>query len=246
MTEQVVLITGGTGGFGLAFAKRFRQAGARVYCADLPGSASENVLDFIACDVTRDQDLQRAVAHILAQSGRLDVCIANAGWVPPWRSTGELEVAEWDQAQAINVRGVAFTLAASAEALKASRGVALLMSSVNGRFAHGQQMAYSASKHAVHGIMRSAARDLGPHGVRVNAIAPGPVATQALLGRVAARNHGLETAPQHALQAMAEGNALKRLVSVEEVAEAVYFLCSSAASGISGVVLPVDAGIESF
>lgn len=246
MTEKVVLISGGTGGLGLAFAQRFRQAGARVYCLDLPHSARADTEDFIGCDVTRVEDLQRAMAQILVQSGRLDVCIANAGWVPPWRSTGELDVDEWDKAQAINVRGVAFTLAASTEALKASRGVALLMSSVNGRFAHGQQMAYSASKHAVLGIMRAAARDLGPHGVRVNAIAPGPVATQALLGRVAARNPGIETASQQALQSMAEHNALKRLVSAEEVAEAGYFLCSPAASGISGVVLPVDAGIGSL
>lgn len=246
MTEQVVLITGGTGGLGMAFAQRFRQAGARVYCADLPGSADENTQDFIPCDVTDVEDLQRAVAHILAQSERLDVCIANAGWVPPWRSTQALSVDEWDKTQAINVRGVAFTLAASAPALKASRGVALLMSSINGRFAHGQQMAYSASKHAVLGIMRAAARDLGPHGVRVNAIAPGPVATPALLGRVAARQPNHDTATQQALQTMAERNALKRLVSAEEVAEAGYFLCSSAASGITGVVLPVDAGIESL
>lgn len=246
MTEHVVLITGGTGGLGLAFAQRFRQAGARVYCADLPGAASADTEDFIACDVTRAGDLQRAVAQILAQSGRLDVCIANAGWVPPWRNTAELDEAEWDKAQAINVRGVAFTLAASAEALKASRGVALLMSSVNGRFAHGQQMAYSASKHAVLGIMRAAARDLGPYGVRVNAIAPGPVATSALLSRVAARNPGVDDAPRQALQSMAERNALKRLVSAEEVAEAGFFLCSAAASGVTGVVLPVDAGIESF
>lgn len=244
MREHVVLITGGTGGLGLAFAERFRQAGARVYCADLPGTASADSADFIACDVTRSEDLQRAVAYILQHSGRLDVCVANAGWVPAWRSTAALDVDEWDKAQAINVRGVAFTLAACADALKASRGVALLMSSVNGRFAHGQQMAYSASKHAVLGIMRAAARDLGPHGVRVNAIAPGPVATQALLNRVNARNG--QGASHQALHAMANGTALKRLVSAAEVAEAGYFLCSPAASGITGVVLPVDAGIETF
>lgn len=242
MSDKVVLITGGAGGLGLAFAQRFRQAGARVYCADLPGSDANEAPDFIGCDVTCAEDLQSAVAQILAQCGRLDVCIANAGWVPPWRSTGELQIAEWDKVQAINVRGVAFTLAASAEALKTSQGVALLMSSVNGRFAHGQQMAYTASKHAVLGIMRAAARDLGPHGVRVNAIAPGPVATPALLGRVAARHSGDEMAAQHALQSMAQSNALRRLVTVQEVAEAGYFLCSTAASGISGVVLPVDAG----
>jgi NAD(P)-dependent dehydrogenase (short-subunit alcohol dehydrogenase family) len=246
MHGKIVLVTGGAGGLGLAFAQRFRQAGARVYCADLPDSDANETQDFIGCDVTRAEDLQSAVARILAQSGRLDVCIANAGWVPPWRGTGELRIDEWDKVQAINVRGVAFTLAASTEALKASQGVALLMSSVNGRFAHARQMAYTASKHAVLGIMRAAACDLGPHGVRVNAIAPGPVATPALLGRVTARNPGDETAMRQALQSMAQGNALRRLVTAEEVAEAGYFLCSAAASGISGVVLPVDAGIRNI
>lgn len=246
MREEVALITGGAGGLGLAIADRFRQAGLRVYCADLPGQTMEDSPDFVGCDVTRLDDLHGAVEKVLSQSGRLDICVANAGWVPPWRSTGELQVDEWEKTQAINVRGVAFTLAAAAEALKASQGVALLMSSVNGRFAHGQQMAYSASKHAVLGIMRAACRDLGPHGVRVNAIAPGPVATTALRDRVASRTGHDREAERMALQSMADNNALRRLVTATEVAEAAYFLCSSASTGITGIVMPVDAGIESF
>ncbi|WP_263140999.1 SDR family oxidoreductase [Pseudomonas sp. RIT-PI-AD] len=242
MKDKVVLITGGAGGLGQALAARFRAAGARVHGADL-GPATAEV---IACDVSRPEDLQDAVARVLAEHGRLDVVVANAGWVPPWSGTAELDPAVWDKTQAINVRGVAFTLAAAAEALKASRGVALLMASVNGRFAHGQQMAYSASKHAVLGIMRAAARDLGPQGVRVNALAPGPVATPALLARVSSRSAGDAAREAEALQAMGECNALRRLVTAEEVAEASHFLCSSAASGITGVVLPVDAGIERF
>lgn len=246
MRDKVVLITGGAGGLGLAFAERFRRAGARVYCADLPSDGTDASPDFIGCDVTQVEDLQRAVERIVAQSSRLDICIANAGWVPPWRSTSELQIDEWERAQAINVRGVAFTLSASADALKASKGVALVMSSVNGRFAHGQQMAYSASKHAVLGIMRAAARDLGPHGVRVNAIAPGPVATSALRARVSARSGHSAEAEEKALQSMADGNALRRLVTVEEVADAAFFLCSPASSAITGITLQVDAGIECF
>lgn len=246
MREKVALITGGTGGLGLAIADRFRQAGIRVYCADLPGQSLEASSDFVGCDVTRLDDLHGAVEEVLAQSGRLDICVANAGWVPPWRSTEALQFDEWERAQAINVRGVAFTLSAATEALKASQGVALLMSSVNGRFAHGQQMAYSASKHAVLGIMRAACRDLGPYGVRVNAIAPGPVATSALRERVAARaGHDLEK-EEIAMRSMADNNSLRRLVTSAEVAEAAFFLCSPASSGITGIAMAVDAGIESF
>lgn len=244
MHGKIVLITGASGGLGVAMTQRFWDAGATVYGADLEGSS--RVENFIACDVSRPADLQRAVATILNQAGRLDVVVANAGWVAPWHSTAELNLEDWETTQAINVRGVAFTLAAAADALKASQGVALVMSSVNGRFAHSQQMAYTASKHAVLGIMRSAARDLGPFGVRVNALAPGPVSTPALLDRVKnrARQNGLPEQP--AIDALNQHNALRRMVSPEEVAEAAYFLCSPAASGISGVVLPVDAGIESL
>jgi NAD(P)-dependent dehydrogenase (short-subunit alcohol dehydrogenase family) len=107
---------------------------------------------------------------------------------------------------------------------------------------HPQQMAYTASKHAVLGIVRAAARDLGRYNIRVNALAPGPIATDALLERIRLRSR---TGPSEAeaLAALAKGNALGRLATDAEVASAALFLASDLAGGATGTLLPVDAGL---
>ena len=119
--------------------------------------------------------------------GRLDIVIGNAGVVPPWRETEHLDLAEWDRVMAINARGMAATIKHAVPALKTSQGAIVLMASINAYAPHPNQMLYTASKHAVLGIARAAAQDLGRFGIRVNAVAPGPIATEALLERVRKR-----------------------------------------------------------
>jgi NAD(P)-dependent dehydrogenase (short-subunit alcohol dehydrogenase family) len=172
------------------------------------------------------------------------VVIANAGLVPGWRATENLDFNEWDRVMAVNARGVAITLAKTAKALSATQGCVVVMASINSYEAHGRQMLYTASKHAVLGIVRSAARDLGPHGVRVNALAPGPIATDALLERIQHRASIGGAQADIALQELSRGNAMGRLATAGEVATAALFLASDAASGITGVLLPVDAGLQ--
>jgi NAD(P)-dependent dehydrogenase (short-subunit alcohol dehydrogenase family) len=246
LKEKVVLVTGGGRGLGHAIATAFAECGARGVVADLPSPsrlpppAGMIALD---CDVTSETSVAECVAATLARFGRLDVLIANAGLVPGWRTTETLDFDEWDRVMAVNARGVALTLAKSAAALAAARGSAVVMASINAYAAHGRQMLYTASKHAVLGIVRSAARDLGAQGVRVNALAPGPIATEALLERIRHRADGGGTPADAALQDLARGNALGRLATESEVAKAALFLASDAASGITGVLLPVDAGL---
>ena len=243
---HIALITGGSRGLGLAIAKRFAMSGAAGVLLDLPdqiaGASPPPGFRFTTGDVTDETSLHSAVEATLTAYGRLDIVVANAGVVPPWRETEGLDMAEWDRVMAINVRGIAATLKQATPALKLSRGSIVAMASINAFVAHPRQMLYTASKHAVLGIVRAAARDLGRYGIRVNAVAPGPIGTAALIERIRSRAHN-GPSEEDALAALAAETALGRLASADEVAKAVLFLASDLASGISGELLPVDAGL---
>jgi NAD(P)-dependent dehydrogenase (short-subunit alcohol dehydrogenase family) len=118
------------------------------------------------------------------------------------------------------------------------------MASMNGWRAAPAQAAYTASKHAVIGLVRTAALDLGAHGIRVNAVAPGPVATDALRERMHRREAEGGLALEEAMRQAALETALGRMVTEQDVARAALFLASDLASGITGVVVPVDAGLR--
>jgi NAD(P)-dependent dehydrogenase (short-subunit alcohol dehydrogenase family) len=244
---KVVLVTGGGRGLGHAIATMFAEARAVGVVADLPSPTRMPPPPGMAaldCDVTSESSVAACVAATVEQFGRLDVVIANAGLVPGWRATENLDFDEWDRVMAVNARGVALTLAKTAGALSSTQGSVVVMASINSYAAHGRQMLYTASKHAVLGIVRAAARDLGPRGVRVNALAPGPIATEALLERIRHRASSGGTPTDAALQDLARSNAMGRLATTAEVAKAALFLASDAASGITGVLLPVDAGLQ--
>jgi NAD(P)-dependent dehydrogenase (short-subunit alcohol dehydrogenase family) len=164
--------------------------------------------------------------------------------VPPWRGIEVLDLAEWDRVFAVNVRGVAATMKAAVPHLKARGGAIVAMSSIMGYRAHGGQAAYVASKHAVLGMVRAAALDLGRFGIRVNAIGPGSVATEALVGRMAARaDAGISPPVPQALEAAAREPALQRMVTERDVARTALYLVSDLASGVTGQIIPVEGGL---
>jgi NAD(P)-dependent dehydrogenase (short-subunit alcohol dehydrogenase family) len=244
---RVALITGGSRGLGLAIAKRFTAEGAVGHLLDLARTSAGVQLPAgftaAAVDVSDETTIEAAMQSIVREHGRLDVVIANAGLVPPWRETEALDMAEWDRVMAVNVRGVAATIKHATPVMKTNGGAIIVMASINAYLAHPRQMLYTASKHAALGIVRAAARDLGRFGIRVNGIAPGPIATDALLDRIRTRAQNGGPSEQEALAALAADNALARLATADEVAKAVLFLASDLASGISGELLPVDAGL---
>jgi len=241
---RIALITGGTRGLGLAIAERFAASGAAGILLDLPSQKADASLpprfQFVAGDVTVEASLREAVDVAVNLYGRLDIVVANAGIVPPWRDTEGIDMEEWDRVMAVNVRGIAATLKHATLALKQSSGSVVAMASINAFSAHPRQMLYTASKHAVLGIVRAAARDLGRYGIRVNAVAPGPIATAALIERVRARARS-GPSEEEAFAALAAESPLGRLATADEVAKAVLFLASDLASGISGELLPVAA-----
>jgi NAD(P)-dependent dehydrogenase (short-subunit alcohol dehydrogenase family) len=247
LAGRKAVVTGGSTGLGRAIADRLAAAGAAVTVVDLPqaldGADLPGDWGRFAADLGAP-DCKAALRGLADGMGAVDIVVANAGLVPPWRGVADLDADEWTRVMSVNVWGVAATLAAFAAALaRTGRGSAVVMASINGIRAHPQQMLYTASKHAVVGVMRAAALELGPAGTRVNALAPGAVATQALLGRIDARHARGGPAPEAALAALAADTALKRMVTPEQVAATAHFLASDAAAGITGVVVPVEAGL---
>jgi len=240
------VVTGGASGIGRAIARRFFDLGARVSVIDLASALGRtqpsDAWSAHALDLGAHDSLERLRA--LYSDVVVDIVVANAGVVPPWRRVAELDADEWQRVMAVNTWGVAATLGALAPALAASgRGSAIVMASINGYRAHPAQVLYTASKHAAIGIMRAAALDLGKQGVRVNALAPGPIATQALQERLARRAAEGGPAPDAALAGMSEETALQRLATEEDVANAAAWLASDGSAGITGAVLPVEAGL---
>jgi len=245
MTNRTAVITGAGGGLGRAIGERLAASGATIIAMDLPQALTDLPAgwDGVALDLADKAagDRMRALA---AKLGPVSIVVANAGLVPPWRGITDLDAAEWDRVMAVNVWGVAQTLGSFADALAQSgHGSAIVMASINGFKAHPKQVLYTASKHAAIGVMRAAAMDLGSRGVRVNALAPGPIATEALISRIDAR-HAAGGAPREAaLAALASETMLGRLATAQDVANLAHFLASDAAAGLTGHVYPVEAGL---
>jgi NAD(P)-dependent dehydrogenase (short-subunit alcohol dehydrogenase family) len=240
---RVALVTGGARGLGAAIAGAFAESGARGGVVDLePGPGPEGWATLTA-DVRSESDVEQAVAAVLEQFGQLDVVVANAGVVPPWSGTSELDLDALDETLAVNVRGVATTLKYGARALRERGGSIVVTASLNSWHAAPAQSAYTASKHAVLGLVRTAALDLGGHGIRVNAIGPGPVATEAFRGRLVRREAEGGLSVDEAMRQAGAGTALGRMVTEQDVARVALFLASELSSGVTGALVPVDAGL---
>jgi NAD(P)-dependent dehydrogenase (short-subunit alcohol dehydrogenase family) len=227
LAGRVAVVTGGARGLGAAIARHLAEAGAAVTVLDLPD-----------CDVTQEAPLAAALARL----PRIDLLVANAGIVPPWRAVEALDLDEWDRVLAVNLRGAAASMKHAAPRM-VSGGAILAMASINSEQAAPAQALYTASKHGVLGLVRAAALDLGPRGIRVNALAPGPIATAALRERLAARHAAGGMAPEAALAAEAARTPLGRIATEREVADAALFLLSDMASAITGRMLRVDGGL---
>ncbi|WP_431300235.1 SDR family NAD(P)-dependent oxidoreductase [Tabrizicola sp. BL-A-41-H6] len=247
LSGRTAVVTGGISGLGRAIAERLALAGATITVVDTVDALARSVLPEGWTSFAADLGSLDSMSHLrsLADSlGSVDIVIANAGLVPPWRGVAALDAAEWQRVMAVNVWGVAATLGAFAGALaRTGRGSAVVMASINGYRAHPSQMLYTASKHAVIGVMRSAALELGAAGTRVNALAPGPIATEALVARIATRHAAGGPEVEAALAGMAADTALKRMVTPAQVAATAHWLSSDASAGITGIVVPVEAGL---
>ncbi len=250
---KTAIVTGGASGIGAAIARRFARAGCRVAIADRDAKACGEVAEEIGgeaipTDVKSEAAVEALMAACEERLGGLDALVNNAGIVPPLqRTTEEVDAALWDEVFAINVRGVILCTKHAVPMLKRSRGSVINMSSVTGWRADPKQIGYSASKHAVIGITEACAQDLGRYGIRVNAICPGPVATEALLSRIAGRVAGTGRTIEDSLaEDFAPKIALGQVTTPEEVAEGALYLASDASRGVSALQLRIDGGNMSW
>jgi NAD(P)-dependent dehydrogenase (short-subunit alcohol dehydrogenase family) len=244
MSNPVVLITGALTGIGRATALAFANEGARVVVSGRRDDAGQALVselraagaeaEFIRADVRRENDIQNLVDKTVARFGRLDVAVNNAGTEgkpgPVTEQTVESYAATFDT----NVLGVLLSLKHELRVMQAqgAGSIVNLSSTMGHRGAPGASL-YTASKHAVEGLTRSAALEAAAFGVRVNAVAPGPIDT-AMLDRF--------TGSADRKAGLIAGVPLKRTGRPEEIAEAILFLASGRASFVTGEIVDVNGG----
>lgn len=233
------LVTGGASGIGAGIVRRFAAAGAAGTVLDR-SAATDLPAGWTAAHVELRDDA--SIATAFAGDDPIDVLVAAAGIVPGWAGTASADLDEWDDVQRVNARGVMATIQRALPRMP-DGGAIVVVASLTAWRGDPNLASYVASKHATLGIVRSAALDLGRRGIRVNAVAPGPIATEALLQRIEHRERELGIPARAALEEMARATALNRIATVDEVAGAALFLASDLASGITGHLLPVDGGL---
>jgi NAD(P)-dependent dehydrogenase (short-subunit alcohol dehydrogenase family) len=249
MLGRRVVVTGGANGIGAAVAQRLATLGAEGVVLDLPEALDGSAVDppvgwhTVPIDVADEASTDAALATSAQLLSGLDVVVAAAGVVPAWQHPSELDLDDLDRVFAVNVRGVAATIKHALPFLRAGSAITVV-ASVNAWRGDPNLTSYVASKHAALGLVRSAAMALGSKGIRVNAVAPGPVATDALRGRIASRQERGGLTVDESLAASARSTALGRIATAADVANAVAFLCSDLSSGITGQLLNVDGGIQ--
>lgn len=238
-TGKVAMVTGAARGIGQASALAFARRGASVVVCDVLDDDGETIGQvedpgakavYVRTDVSDSAAVRRAVRVAVDEFGRLDFAHNNAG-ISPVAPLADLDEGEWDRVLAINLTGVFLCMKHQVPELLKTGGAIVNTASVWGLVGAAGFAAYAASKHGIVGLTRSAARDYGAAGVRVNAVAPGPIQT-AITAAV----------PEEAMRQTVARTAPGRYGQPSEVGEVVAWLCSSAASYVTGTVLPIDGG----
>jgi NAD(P)-dependent dehydrogenase (short-subunit alcohol dehydrogenase family) len=245
LAGKVALVTGGSSGIGRATARIFAREGAKVVVADVQVADGEETVRLIAAgggeaifvktDVSQPADAEAMVRKAVETYGRLDCAFNNAGIEGVIQPTVEYGEAHWDRVLAVNLKGVWLCMKYELQQMLAQgKGAIVNTASIAGLVGLPGFSAYVAAKHGVNGLTKTAALEYAKSGIRVNAVCPGAIRTP-MFERGARNNPGIEE------QTVAM-EPIGRMAAPEEVGEAVVWLCSEAASFVTGLPMAVDGG----
>ncbi|MBC8233641.1 3-hydroxybutyrate dehydrogenase [bacterium] len=248
MQNRVAVVTGGASGIGLAIAERFATDGAHVVIGDIQAKAGNAVaqrLDglFIKSNLSRRADCQTLIDSALERFGTVHILVNNAGfqYVAPIE---EFPADTWDEMLALMLTAPFLLTKYVWPAMKTQGwGRIINIASIHGQVASPLKSAYVTAKHGLIGLTRTIALEGGAYGITVNAICPAYVRTPLVENQIADQSHNLNLPPEEVIEkVMLEPAAIKRLIEPEEVAAFAAYLCSEAASVITGAALAIDLG----
>ena len=247
-----VLISAGAGGLGAGMARAFHDSGARVYVCDINRVAVDRImtdlpgLNASVADVADRAQVDRMFIDAERALGGLDVLINNAGVAGPTGSIEEIDVAEWERTVDINLNGQYYFARQAVPLLKRSQNnpVLIAIASVAGRLGYPFRTPYAATKWSIVGLVKSLAIELGPIGIRVNAILPGPVEGERMDRVIAARAQKLGVSAATIRDEYLRKISLRRMVTVDDVAAMALFLSSPATRNVTGQAISVDGNVE--
>jgi NAD(P)-dependent dehydrogenase (short-subunit alcohol dehydrogenase family) len=245
MEGKVAIVTGAAAGIGRATAIAFAHESARVVVSDVDDTGGEETVRlirdaggeavYVRADVSRQPDVEALIARTVQEFGRLDFAFNNAGIEGESNSTAECSEENWDRVMDINLKGVWLCMKYEIEQmLKQDGGAIVNCSSIAGLTGFPGIPAYTASKHGLLGLTKSAALDYATRGIRVNAVCPGVIRT-AMIDRFTGGSREAE-------EQLVSGEPMGRMGTPEEIASAVLWLCSEGAGFVTGHPLVVDGG----
>ena len=250
---QRALVTGGAQGIGLAITQALVAHGARVHICGTNAAALTEARQSIAgistsvADITNESQVAAMFAEIEQQMGGLDILVNNAGIAGPTAAIEDITLDDWNHCLDVNLTGTFLCTRGAVPGMKQRRhGSIVNIGSVASRLAFPRRSPYSATKYGVIGLTETWATELGPHQIRVNAVLPGivegPRQDRVLNASAEAAGVSMEEMRQRVLQRV----SLRSMVSADDIAAAVVFLCSGAGASITGQSLPVDGNVETL
>ena len=248
-----VAVTAGAGGIGRVIAETFYAHGARVHVCDISEEALQDCQRALpdagvtVADVADVAQVDTFFDEVQANLGGLDVLVNNAGLAGPTAGVENIDPEDWDRTVAVNLNGQFYCLRRAVPLLREStEGAIINISSVAGRLGYAYRMPYAATKWAIVGLTQSLAKELGPDGIRANAILPGVVEGPRIEAVITARAETVGVSYEEMEHEYLSKVSLRRMVTAGDIADMALFLCSPGGRNISGQALSVCGNVESL
>ena len=250
---QRALITGAGSGIGKVMAQHFEKAGARIWICDADTNNLEQSLkenpdwNGTPCDVSEENQVGQLFKKMSDSFGGLEILVNNAGIAGPTAPVEEIDPGEWRRSVGVNLNGAFYCTRLATPLLKNSPKASIInISSVAGRLGFARRLPYASTKWAMIGFTESLAKELGPSGIRVNALLPGIVEGPRIEGVFHARAESEGVPCEEVRDRVLNNVSMKRMVSAGDVAEMAVFLCSEAGKNISGQSISVCGNVENL